>query len=213
MQITSGSLAGAFEVWRDIGRSECSTRVRARDRDRRPRRPKAPPDLRRGRDLAAARLGEAGSLESGAQSSKGVLANDPPSNLPLPPAFSEKSQSIGVRDANGMLSQNAPHPNDAGGLTESCSQGCGASLDNSNQLNALCSVPAESQTKSSGVHSSELQNITPVGGVSTDLTKVSSATEKGSASAILWQLLLSRLRQQERQDQRPIRSGRMTLWR
>lgn len=85
MQITAGSLAGAFgreaRYWSERMLDEGCVHVLATDAHGVDRRP---PDLGRGRELAARRIGEAGALDLVWTRPGGVLANAPPTELPAP---------------------------------------------------------------------------------------------------------------------------------
>ncbi len=96
MQVTSGSLAGAFgrhaQYWAHRMLDEGCVHILATDAHDTQRRP---PDLSRGRDLAAARVGveEADHLVRTRPS--GVIDNEIPANLPMPIALSGSAR-LGV---------------------------------------------------------------------------------------------------------------------
>jgi protein-tyrosine phosphatase len=89
MQITAGSLSGAFgrnaRYWAERMLDEGRVSILATDaHDTRQR----PPNLSEGRDLAAARVGAAEAEHLVVTRPRGVLANVAPSSLPLPAAAS-----------------------------------------------------------------------------------------------------------------------------
>jgi protein-tyrosine phosphatase len=85
MQITSGSLAGSFgrdaQYWAHRMLDEGRVHILATDAHDPKRRP---PDLARGRDLAAKRIGESEATHLVSTRPRGILANVPPSELPAP---------------------------------------------------------------------------------------------------------------------------------
>jgi protein-tyrosine phosphatase len=85
MQITSGSLAGSFgrdaQYWAHRMLDEGRVHILATDSHNPTRRP---PDLARGRDLAAKRIGESEATHLVLTRPRGILANVPPSELPAP---------------------------------------------------------------------------------------------------------------------------------
>jgi protein-tyrosine phosphatase len=85
MQITAGSLAGAFgkgaQYWGERMLDEGLVHILATDAHDTKRRP---PTLSVGRDLAAARVGEGEAEHLVATRPRGVLENVAPSSLPLP---------------------------------------------------------------------------------------------------------------------------------
>jgi protein-tyrosine phosphatase len=100
MQVTSGSLAGAFgrdaQYWAEKMLDEGIVHILATDAHDLRRRP---PDLARGRDLAARRVGPAEAMHLVATRPAGILANTPPTQLPLPAGGSRgdvHSQSTAV---------------------------------------------------------------------------------------------------------------------
>jgi protein-tyrosine phosphatase len=90
MQITAGSLAGAFgksaKYWAERMLDEGRVHILATDAHDTKRRP---PNLRLGHDLAAARVGEGEAEHLVATRPRGVLANVAPSNLPTPALASQ----------------------------------------------------------------------------------------------------------------------------
>jgi protein-tyrosine phosphatase len=112
MQITAGSLAGAFgrnaRYWAERMLDEGRVHILATDAHDTKKRP---PNLREGRELAAVRVGadEAERLVVGRP--KGVLMNLAPSDLPAP---------VAARDATGQHAFAATDaregPDNAGGL-------------------------------------------------------------------------------------------------
>jgi protein-tyrosine phosphatase len=86
MQVTSGSLSGAFgrdaQYWAERMLDEGCVHILATDAHDVTRRP---PDLARGRDLAAKRLGDREATHLVHTRPRGVLDNRAPSELPLPP--------------------------------------------------------------------------------------------------------------------------------
>jgi len=91
MQITAGSLTGAFgkiaRYWAERMLDEGRVHILATDAHDTKRRP---PNLRRGRDLAAARVGEGEAEHLVATRPRGVLDNVAPSSLPIPTVASSK---------------------------------------------------------------------------------------------------------------------------
>jgi protein-tyrosine phosphatase len=85
MQITSGSLSGAFgrtaQYWAHRMLDEGCVHILATDAHDTKRRP---PDLSRGRDLAAMRVGAVEAEHLVLTRPRGVIANEIPSNLPMP---------------------------------------------------------------------------------------------------------------------------------
>jgi protein-tyrosine phosphatase len=85
LQITAGSLAGAFgrnaQYWAERLLDEGCVHILATDAHDVRRRP---PNLSMGRDLAARRVGDAMAEHLVVTRPKGVLANELPSNLPTP---------------------------------------------------------------------------------------------------------------------------------
>jgi protein-tyrosine phosphatase len=85
MQITSGSLTGAFgrtaQYWAHRMLDEGCVHLLATDAHDTERRP---PNLSRGRDLAAARVGAEEAEHLVLTRPRGVIANDLPSDLPMP---------------------------------------------------------------------------------------------------------------------------------
>jgi protein-tyrosine phosphatase len=85
MQVTSGSLAGSFgrdaQYWAHRMLEEGRVHILATDAHDPKRRP---PDLARGRDLAAKRIGESEATHLVLTRPRGILANVPPSELPAP---------------------------------------------------------------------------------------------------------------------------------
>lgn len=102
MQITSGSLTGAFgrtaQYWADRMLDEGCVHILATDAHDTKRRP---PDLSRGRELAAARVGAEEAEHLVVTRPGGVIANDLPSNLPVPVSadFSRRGSEGGERGA------------------------------------------------------------------------------------------------------------------
>jgi len=91
MQVTAGSLTGAFgknpQYWGERMLDEGRVHILATDTHDTKRRP---PNLRRGRDLAAARVGEGEAERLVATRPRGVLDNVAPSSLPMPTVASSK---------------------------------------------------------------------------------------------------------------------------
>lgn len=91
MQITAGSLTGAFgksaKYWGERMLDEGRVHILATDGHDTKRRP---PNLRRGRDLTAARVGEVEAEHLVATRPRGVLDNVAPSSLPMPTVASSK---------------------------------------------------------------------------------------------------------------------------
>ena len=91
MQITAGSLAGAFgksaKYWAERMLDEGRVHILATDAHDTKRRP---PNLRLGHDLAAARVGEGEAEHLVATRPRGVLDNVAPSSLPMPTVASSK---------------------------------------------------------------------------------------------------------------------------
>src|SRR5205807_7580277 len=91
MQITAGSLTGAFgrtaQYWADRMLDEGCVHVLATDAHDVTRRS---PVLSRGRDRAAKRVGDAEAQDLVLTRPRGVLANELPSNLPMPAASVER---------------------------------------------------------------------------------------------------------------------------
>jgi protein-tyrosine phosphatase len=89
MQLTAGSLAGAFgrnaRYWAERMLEEGCAHILATDAHDVGRRP---PNLKHGRELAARRVGEAEAERLVVTRPKGVLLNEPPANLPPPAAHS-----------------------------------------------------------------------------------------------------------------------------
>jgi protein-tyrosine phosphatase len=85
MQITAGSLSGAFgknaRYWAERMLEEGCVHLLATDAHDLTRRP---PDLSRGRDLAAKRVGAAEAEELVVHRPRGIIANDPVSRLSMP---------------------------------------------------------------------------------------------------------------------------------
>jgi protein-tyrosine phosphatase len=85
MQVTSGSLSGAFgrdaRYWAERMLDEGRVHILATDAHDVRRRP---PDLSRGRDLAAKRLGDSEATHLVFTRPRGILVNAAPSDLPLP---------------------------------------------------------------------------------------------------------------------------------
>lgn len=99
MQITAGSLAGAFgsraQYWAERMLDEGIVHILATDaHDPRRRRP----DLGRGRELAARRLGDDEARHLVSTRPKGVLDNVPSSDLPLPGCCESRSRDAGRGD-------------------------------------------------------------------------------------------------------------------
>jgi protein-tyrosine phosphatase len=115
MQITSGSLAGAFgrdaQYWAEKMLDEGLVHILATDAHDLRRRP---PDLARGRELAARRVGAAEATHLVVTRPAGILANIPPTQLPLPAggsrgdvhsqstAVSARDRASGRRDGDGI---------------------------------------------------------------------------------------------------------------
>jgi protein-tyrosine phosphatase len=101
MQITAGSLSGAFgrnaRYWGERMLDEGRVSILATDaHDMRQR----PPNLSEGRDLAAARLGAAEAEHLVVTRPRGVLANVAPSSLPLPAASTFVDVEYAVDDSD-----------------------------------------------------------------------------------------------------------------
>jgi len=96
MQITSGSLAGAFgrnaQYWAHRMLDEGCVHLLATDAHDTQRRP---PDLRRGRDLAAARVGIEEAEHLVVTRPRGVVENEIPANLPMPVALTGSARLRG----------------------------------------------------------------------------------------------------------------------
>lgn len=97
MQITSGSLTGAFgqtaQYWAERMLDEGCVHILATDAHDAKRRP---PELSRGRDRAANRVGEAEAEHLVFTRPRGVIENDGPSNLPMPASVG--SSTVGGKD-------------------------------------------------------------------------------------------------------------------
>ena len=95
MQITAGSLAGAFgqsaRYWAERMLDEERVHVIASDAHDVTRRP---PDLARGRDLAARRVGPGEALHLVLTRPHGILANHHPSDLPMPPPADRVQRNV-----------------------------------------------------------------------------------------------------------------------
>jgi protein-tyrosine phosphatase len=109
MQITAGSLTGAFgrnaRYWAERMLNEGCVHLIATDAHDVNRRP---PNLNRGRELAAKRVGEVEAQHLVVTRPEGVLRNDLPSNLPRPEAavassgmVAEANDLTGTGDATG----------------------------------------------------------------------------------------------------------------
>ena len=85
MQVTAGSLAGTFgrdaQYWAERLLDEGHVHILATDAHDVRRRP---PDLSRGRDVAAQRVGEAEAMHLVSTRPRGILSNRAPSELPAP---------------------------------------------------------------------------------------------------------------------------------
>lgn len=112
IQLTAGSLAGAFgrnaQYWSERMLDEGIVHLLATDAHDNRRRP---PDLRRGRDLAARRLGEAEADNLVVNRPRGVLENSVPSHLPAPPAWGGRAGQAHDQTTAG----NARHADRSGG--------------------------------------------------------------------------------------------------
>ena len=101
MQITAGSLAGAFgrnaRYWGERMLEEGFVHLLATDAHDQSRRP---PNLSQGRELAAKRVGNAEAEHLVLTRPRGILLNDEPSNVPMPDAVSAFSE--GAEDAVQM---------------------------------------------------------------------------------------------------------------
>jgi protein-tyrosine phosphatase len=101
MQITSGSLAGAFgrnaQYWAHRMLDEGCVHILATDAHDTERRP---PDLSRGRDLAARRVGDVEAEHLVLTRPGGVIANELPSNLPLPATVDASAGGTGDVEAD-----------------------------------------------------------------------------------------------------------------
>ncbi len=108
MQITSGSLTGAFgktaQYWADRMLDEGCVHILATDAHDIKRRP---PDLSRGRDVAARRVGAIEAEHLVLTRPRGVITNQLPSNLPMP--ASADSVTWGTGDVGSDLG-NGAHP-------------------------------------------------------------------------------------------------------
>jgi protein-tyrosine phosphatase len=97
MQITSGSLTGAFgrtaQYWAHRMLDEGCVHLLATDAHDTERRP---PNLSRGRDLAAARVGAEEAEHLVLTRPQGVITNDLPANLPMPASID--SATLGAGD-------------------------------------------------------------------------------------------------------------------
>jgi protein-tyrosine phosphatase len=102
MQITSGSLTGAFgrtaQYWAHRMLDEGCVHLLATDAHDNERRP---PNLSRGRDLAAARVGAEEAEHLVLTRPGGVIANDLPSNLPMPASMD--SPTLGASHAEADI--------------------------------------------------------------------------------------------------------------
>jgi protein-tyrosine phosphatase len=96
LQVTSGSLTGAFgrtaQYWAHRMLDEGCVHVLATDAHDTKRRP---PELSRGRDLAAARVGAAEAEHLVLTRPRGVIANDLPSSLPMPASVDSATLGAG----------------------------------------------------------------------------------------------------------------------
>jgi len=116
MQVTSGSLSGTFgpdaRYWAERLLDEGCVHILATDAHDVRRRP---PDLARGQEFAARRIGDEEATHLVVTRPKGILANSLPSELPLPAAgtrgdvYAEQSSSlkaepVGARHSYGGLS-------------------------------------------------------------------------------------------------------------
>jgi protein-tyrosine phosphatase len=99
MQVTSGSLCGAFgrdaQYWAERLLDEGHVHILATDAHDVTRRP---PDLARGRDIAAKRLGDREATHLVRTRPRGILDNRSPSELPLPPGRLVNDSNLDRRD-------------------------------------------------------------------------------------------------------------------
>lgn len=99
VQITAGSLSGAFgrsaRYWAERMLEDGCVHILATDAHNVDRRP---PDLSRGRALAAKWVGDAEAENLVWTRPRGVIANDPVRNLPMPPALSPANHDMAQAD-------------------------------------------------------------------------------------------------------------------
>ena len=109
MQITSGSLAGAFgkaaQYWGERMLDEGLVHLLASDAHDCERRP---PNLSRGRDCAARRVGDAEAQHLVLTRPNGIIQNELPSNLPMP--ASVDSSAGGIADVGSDLRETRALP-------------------------------------------------------------------------------------------------------
>jgi protein-tyrosine phosphatase len=107
MQLTAGSLAGAFgrqaQYWGERMLDERAVHILATDAHDVERRP---PNLALGHELAAKRVGATEAKHLVLTRPEGVLRNDPPSNLPLPELAFLSSKEIYAQPQAGETSEN-----------------------------------------------------------------------------------------------------------
>lgn len=115
MQITAGSLAGAFgrnaQYWGERMLDEGCAHILATDAHDVDRRP---PNLSRGRELAAKRVGDLEAQNLVEMRPAGVLRNEPPAQLPLPNTAVATSGM--VYSSSGVLTD----PGNEGGTGRGC---------------------------------------------------------------------------------------------
>jgi protein-tyrosine phosphatase len=120
LQITAGSLAGAFDrnaqYWAERLLDEGCVHILATDAHDVRRRP---PNLSKGHDLAARRVGDAMAEHLVVTRPRGVLANELPSNLPMPLSAVSTSK-VGYAEAdsraNGTDGHAGSHRSSADGV-------------------------------------------------------------------------------------------------
>ena len=107
MQITAGSLSGAFgrhaRYWAERMLEEGCVHLLATDAHDVTRRP---PDLSRGRDLAARRVGAAEAEQLVVNRPRGIIANDPVSRLAMPGAAVPASELESVESDSRIYASN-----------------------------------------------------------------------------------------------------------
>jgi protein-tyrosine phosphatase len=118
MQITSGSLTGAFgrtaQYWAERMLEEGCVHILATDAHDCERRP---PKLSRGRDFAARRVGAEEAEHLVLTRPRGVIANELPSNLPMPASVDASMRGTG--DVEADLRNGANRQKDGRGRTGS----------------------------------------------------------------------------------------------
>jgi protein-tyrosine phosphatase len=118
MQITSGSLTGAFgrtaQYWAERMLEEGCVHILATDAHDCERRP---PKLSRGRDFAARRVGAQEAEHLVLTRPRGVIANELPSNLPMPASVDASMRGTG--DVEADLRNGANRQKDGRGRTGS----------------------------------------------------------------------------------------------